>query len=53
MEQSYSMAFKEIEARLDELIAESSSEIGSWNDAAIHNFKKTASELDAWDFCFL
>lgn len=52
MEQSYNLAYKELEAQLDKLIAASSSEIDIWSNETVHNIEKSASDLDAWDYCF-
>ena len=52
MEYTNSITYYEIEKQLETLVAESGLEIESWDKADFEIIEKTASNLDAWDYCF-
>lgn len=52
MEYTNSIAYYEVEKKLDKLITESGLEIEGWDNADYEIIEKIASNLDAWDYCF-
>ena len=52
MEYTNSIAYYEIEKQLETLITESGLEIANWDNADFEIIEKTASNLDAWDYCY-
>lgn len=52
MEYTNSIAYYEIEKQLEILVTDSGLEIASWDNADFEIIEKTASNLDAWDYCF-
>lgn len=45
-------AYKEIEVQFDNIIAECSSEIESWDNIDPSKIENSDSSLDGWDYCF-